>query len=244
MSEYKLNASKREITGSAVEDLRKAGNVPAVIYGKGKQNQNLTVNKIEFNKVFSKAGENSLIDLEIEGAGMHNVLAKEVQFHAISDEPIHIDFYEVKMDEEIETEVPLKFVGEAPAVKDLEGTLITNKTAVEVKCLPANIPHEIEVDIGRLATFEDSIQAKDIRLPANVELLTDLEETIAIVNPPRSEEELKELEAEVVENVEAVEATAEKKEEEGEEGAAEEKAEGEVASSATHRGGGKEEKGE
>lgn len=214
MSDYKLRATKREIVGSAVEDLRKEGLVPAVVYGKGKENLNLAVNKIEFNKIFSKAGENSLIDLEIEG-GMKNVLAKEVQFHAVTDEPIHIDFYEVKMDEEIETEVPLKFVGESGAVKDLEGTLITNKTEVTVKCLPAYIPHEIEIDISVLATFEDSILAKDIKLPAKVELLTEPEETIALVNPPRSEEELKELESEVVENVEAVEATAEKKEEEG-----------------------------
>ncbi|MDD5731326.1 MAG: 50S ribosomal protein L25 [Patescibacteria group bacterium] len=228
MSDYKLKAEKRDITGSGVEELRVAGNIPAVVYGKGKENQNLTVNKIEFNKIFSKAGENSLIDLEIEGAGMHNVLAKEVQFNAVTDEPIHIDFYEVKMDEEIETEVPLKFIGESLAVKDLEGTLITNKTEVTVKCLPANIPHEIEIDLGKLATFEDSIQAKDIKLPAKVELLTDLEETIALVNPPRSEEELKELESEVVENVEAVEATAEKKEEgeaEGEQPAEAEKKE-------------------
>jgi len=224
MSEFKLKAIKREITGGAVESLRKEGLIPGVVYGKGKENLNLTVNKTEFNKVFGKTGENTLIDLEIEGAGMKNVLAKEVQFQPVTDEPIHIDFYEVKMDEEIETEVPLKFVNESPAVKDLEGTLITNKTAVEVKCLPANIPHEIEVDISKLATFEDSIQAKDLNIPAKVELLTDPEETIALVNPPRSEEELKELESEVVENVEGVEATAEKKEE-GEEGAAEEKVE-------------------
>jgi len=222
MSDYKLKATKRETTGSAVEKLRIDGNIPAVVYGKGKENLNLTVNKTEFNKVFGKTGENTLIDLEIDG-GIKNVLAKEVQFHPVTDEPIHIDFYEVKMDEEIETEVPLKFVGESPAVKDLEGTLITNKTAVEVKCLPANIPHEIEIDISALATFEDSIHAKDIKLPAKVELLTDPEETIALVNPPRSEEELKELEAEVVENVEEVEATEEKKE--GEEKAG---AEGEV----------------
>jgi large subunit ribosomal protein L25 len=124
------------------------------------------------------------------------------------------------MDEEVETEVPLVFINESPAVKDLEGTLITNKTEVTVKCLPANIPHEISVDISKLATFDDAIKASDLNIPANVELLMEPEETIALVNPPRSEEELKELEAEVVENVEAVEATEEKKE--GEEGEAEE----------------------
>ena len=213
MSDYKLNAQKREIIGSGVEKLRKEGLVPAVIYGKGKENINLAVNKIEFNKIFTKAGENSLIDLIIaEDAKPHNVLAHDVQFHPVTSEPIHIDFYEVRMDEEVETEVPLVFINESPAVKDLEGTFITNKTAVTVKCLPANIPHEINVDISKLATFEDTITANDLKIPAGVELLMDPEETIALVNPPRSEEELKELEAEVVENVEAVEATEEKKE--------------------------------
>lgn len=212
MSDYKLNATKREIIGKGVSGLREEGLIPGVIYGKGKKNINLTVGKIEFNKVFSKAGENSLIDLEIEGSGKHNVLAKEVQLNPVSDEPIHIDFYEVKMDEEIETEVPLVFINESPAVKDLEGTLITNKTHIDVKCLPANIPHELQVDISTLVTFDDTILAKDLKIPSNVELLTDPEETIALVNPPRSEEELQELNAEVVENVEAVEATAEKKE--------------------------------
>jgi len=219
MSDYKLKATKREITGSGVEKLRKEGLVPAVIYGKGKENINLSINKIEFNKVFSKAGENSLIDLFIENDSRpHNVLAHDVQFHPVNDEPIHIDFYEVRMDEEVETEVPLVFINESPAVKDLEGTLITNKTEITVKCLPANIPHEISVDISKLITFEDTIKASDLNIPANVELLMEPEETIALVNPPRSEEELKELEAEVVENVEAVEATEEKKEGEEAEG--------------------------
>ena len=220
MSNYKLQAEKRE-DGQQLDLLRKSGKIPAVTYGKGKENTNLVVDMNAFMRVFRKAGENSLIELEIAGESKpRNVLAHEIQINPVTDAVIHIDFYEVRMDEAVETEVPLVFVNESPAVKDLEGTLITNKDHVDVKCLPANIPHEIEVDISVLATFEDSITAADLKIPANVELLTDLEETIAVVNPPRSEEELKELEADVVENVEAVEATVEKKE--GEEAEAKE----------------------
>lgn len=214
MADYKLKAEKRTVTGKKNEELRTSGIIPAVVYGKGKENENIQLERNSLNRVFSKAGENSLIDLEIEGEGKtRNVLASEAQVHPVTGDIIHIDFYEVRMDEEVETEVPLNFIGESPAVKDLEGTLITNKTEVTVKCLPANIPHNIEVDISVIATFEDSITAKDLKIPANVELLTDPEETIAIVNPPRSEAELEELNAEVVENVEGVEATEEKKEE-------------------------------
>ncbi|HRY60053.1 MAG TPA: 50S ribosomal protein L25 [Patescibacteria group bacterium] len=215
-AEYVLNAKKREVTGEKIDSVRKEGLIPAVVYGKGKENVNLVVNAIEFNKVFTKTGENTLIKLNIEGEGVaKNVLAHDVAYNPVSDAPIHIDFYEVKMDEEVETEVPLVFIGESPAVKDFEGTLITNKSEVTVKCLPANIPHEIEVDISKLSTFEDSITVADLKIPTGVELITELEETVALVEAPRSEEELKELDTEVVENVEAVEATEEKKEEEG-----------------------------
>ncbi len=221
MTAYQLEAQKRTDTGSRLVALRAKGLVPAILYGKGKENINLAVEKNAFNRIFRQTGETSLLELAIAGESQpHNVLIHDLQNDPVSDEPIHADFYEVRMDEEIETEVPLVFIGEAPAVKDLEGTLITNKTAVAVKCLPANIPHEITVNIAKLATFEDSIKVSDLQIPANIELLTDPEETIAIVNPPRSEEELAALEEKVEENVEAVGEAIEKKPEEEAEGEA------------------------
>jgi len=213
MTEYKLKADKRTAIGKKSNELRTMGIIPGILYGKGKSNENVQVDQKAFNRVFRVAGENSLIELEINGV-IKNVLAHEVQINPVTDDVIHIDFYEVRMNEKIETEVPLKFIGESPAVKDLDGTLITNKDHIEVKCLPGNIPHEIEVDISSIITFEDSITAKDLKIPTNVELMTDPDETIILVNPPRSEEELSELESEIVENVADVEATAEKKEEE------------------------------
>jgi len=219
MSDYKLKAQKRDVSGKKLEKSRKSGLIPAIIYGKGKENVNLFIERNSFNRVFNKAGETSLVDLSIEGEKeSRNVLIHEIQINPVSDDIIHIDFYEVRMDVKVESEVPLKFIGESPAVKDLGGTLITNKDSVEVKCLPANIPHEIEVDISSINTFADSITAKDLKIPANVELLTDLEETIALVNPPRSEEELASLEEKVTEDVEAVGEVEKKKEKEEEEG--------------------------
>ncbi|MBI2448396.1 50S ribosomal protein L25 [Candidatus Microgenomates bacterium] len=212
---YKLIAKKREEKGARLGPLRQIGITPGVVYGKGKTNVNISIDLKEFNRVFRQAGENSLIELNIEGENTpRNVLAHDVQLDPLRDEAIHIDFYEVKMDEEIETTIPIKFVGESTAVKDLEGTLITNKTEIEVKCLPANIPHELEVNLEKLKTFEDSITASDIKLPANVEMITDLKETIALVNPPRSEEELAALEEKVEENIEAVGDAVEKPEKE------------------------------
>jgi large subunit ribosomal protein L25 len=98
------------------------------------------------------------------------------------------------MDEKIKTEIPLEFVGESEAVEQLDGSLVTNRDNVEVECLPADLVSEIQVNISELKTFEDSISVKDLAIPQGIEVLTDSEEVIAVVEPPRSEEELAELE--------------------------------------------------
>ncbi|MEK7447724.1 MAG: 50S ribosomal protein L25, partial [Patescibacteria group bacterium] len=99
----------------------------------------------------------------------------------------------------ITASIPLNFTGDSKAVIDLSGSLITNKSEVEVECLPADLPHEIEVDISVLEDFEAVIHVKDIKVPEGVEIKDDLEETVALVEPPRSEEELAELEEPVEE---------------------------------------------
>jgi len=232
MPEYKLQAKKRDTFGKKLKQMRKQGLIPAIIYGKGKENICLFVEKNVFNKVFNATGENALVKLIIEGEKEpKNVLVHEVQINPVVDDIIHVDFFEVKMDEKVETEVPLRFIGESPAVKNLGGTLITNKDSVEIKCLPSEIPKEIEVDISKLETFEDSIIARDLRIPKEIELLTDKGETIAFVNPPRTEEELAKLEEkpeeeekEALEKIEtAAEEEKETKEEEKEESKEEKK---------------------
>lgn len=224
MSEYKLEAKKREVFGKKLKEAREQGLIPATTYGKGKENINLFIDENTFNKMFKRTGENTLIELIIEGEKeIKNVLAHEVQTDPVTDRIIHIDFFEVRMDEEVETDIPLVFMNESPAVKNLGGTLSTNKDSIEIKSLPGNIPKEIKVDISVLETFDDSILAKDLKIPSNIELLTDKEETIAFVNPPRSEEELAGLEEKVEEDVEAVGEAEEEKEEGEEEEKAEEK---------------------
>jgi large subunit ribosomal protein L25 len=98
------------------------------------------------------------------------------------------------MDEKIKTEIPLSFTGESEAVEQLEGSLVTNKDAIEVECLPTDLVSEIEVNISSLKTFEDTIKISDLKIPANIEILHDQDEIIALVEEPRSEEELAELE--------------------------------------------------
>jgi large subunit ribosomal protein L25 len=193
MEKVKLQANKRETVKKAVKNLRRNGLVPAIVYGKGKANQNIEVSLHDFEKVIREHGTTSILLLEIEGDGQKNVLIHELDHHPVTGTVTHIDFYEVSMTEKITTVVPLSFVGDSVAVIEQGGSLITNKDEVEIECLPGNLPHNIEVDISVLVDFEASIHIKDIKVPEGVEIKDEEEEMVATVEPPRSEEEMAEL---------------------------------------------------
>lgn len=196
METIRLKAQLRQLIGKKVKKLRNEGSLPISLYGQATKTENLAVKTVDFTKVFQAAGRSSLVDLEIEGQPPFKILIKAVQKHPVTDEFLHADFYKIRLDEEITAEIPLKFVGQAPAVKELEGNLITNKDLLEVKCLPADLVHEIEVDISSLKTFADAIHIKDLAIPANIKVEADPEEVVVLVTPPRSEEELQAMETE------------------------------------------------
>jgi large subunit ribosomal protein L25 len=215
-----LSAKIRKDFGKKVEKGRKKGVVPAILYGPKLENASLDVDLKEFEKVYQEAGGSSLVELQVDKKKFL-VLIHAVEIDAISQKPIHVDFYQPKLDEEIEATVPLVFQGEAPAVKDLGGTLVKSIHELEVKALPQNLPHEIKVDISMLKTFEDSVSVKDLVVPQEVKILKEPDETVVFVAEPEKIEE--ELEKPVEEKVEEVEKVEEKKEEEGGEEAAQEK---------------------
>lgn len=198
MEKITLKADIRDAAKEKAGRLRAEGKLPVVIYGKGKDSKSLTVNAHDFEKVFREAGQSALVDLVLPD-GDKKVLIQDIAFHPVNGTIEHVDFYEVSMTEKITTTVPLRFVGESTAVVDLSGTLITNKDEVEIECLPVDLPHEIEVDISVLTDFESSIHVSDIKVPNGVEIKDEPEETIVTVEPPRSEEELAELEEPVEE---------------------------------------------
>lgn len=205
---------KAVIRASRANDVRRHGQVPAVVYGHEHISQNVAVDSRQFERVFAKAGSTTLVNLDVDGT-MHNVLIRDVQFHPVRDHVLHVDFYQVRMDEVIHADVPLKFVGEAPAVKDLGGIFVRTTDTVAVKALPKDLPHDIEVDISSLVNFDSVIHVSDLKLPEGVIILADAPKVVVLVQAPRSEEELKSLEAEVKEDVASIEAAAEKKPEAG-----------------------------
>ncbi len=141
-----------------------------------------------------------MIELMIDASDPVNVLIHEVQTNHLG-RPLHVDFYQVKMDEAIRTEVPLKLVGEAPGVFNLGGSLVQALEEVEVEALPANLPSSIEVDVSSLEELESSLSVVDIVVPEKVTILSDEHEMVCKVEAPRSEEEMAELDAEMGEEV-------------------------------------------
>jgi large subunit ribosomal protein L25 len=163
--------------------------IPAVLYGSEVENISLEIDKKSFAKVFREVGE-TLIDLEVEGK-KYSVLIHDTQVNPLSQELIHVDFYQPNLKEEVETEVPLELIGEAPALK-LGGTLIMNMRELSVRALPKDLPSKIIIDVSNLNTFEDEITIKDIKVPAGVTIDVENPEEIVVqvVPPEKVEEEL------------------------------------------------------
>ena len=211
-----INLKAKQRKEEDLTKLRAQGKVPAILYGFKVKNLNLEVDLKEFGKVYKEAGESSLISLDVGGQKeKFLVLIYDIQFNALTEKPIHVDFYQPDLKKEVEATVPLIIEGEAPVIKELGGTLIKKISDIEVKALPQDLPREIKVDISNLKTFEDSIVVKDLFVSSKVKILKDPEEVIITVSAPQKVEE--ELEKPIEEKEpELVKKEKEEKEEKGE----------------------------
>lgn len=208
METLTLNAKSREATGNQVGALRRAGQVPAVVYGHGVDNYNVEIETRELEKVYSEVGESALVDLVVDGKKPVKVLIQAVQYHPVKRQMIHADLRAVKMDEKIEAFIEFAFVGEAPAVKAYGAIFVRNMDGIDVKCLPGALIQSIEVDLGMLKEIGDTISVGDITPPPGVEFLAEPSESIAVANEPAAEE----VETGAPEeNVEAVKVAGEEK---------------------------------
>lgn len=203
-----LKAESRIILGKKVSSLRRTGFIPAVLYGHGKQSAPVAISAKEFDKIFKQAGETTLLSLVL-GGQKRNVFIHDLAKDPISGQIIHVDFFEVKMDEKIKAKVPFVFIGESSAVKADGGVLVRAMQEIEVEALPQDLPKEIEVDITPLKTFEDKIRVVNLSLGSGIKILTSQDETIALVAPPRSDKELADLEAKPAETVAEVKVVGE-----------------------------------
>lgn len=208
-----LSASVRTVTGKQVAELRAKGLVPGVMYGNQLEPKLVSIELAKLERLYRDAGESTLIDVVLDGQEPVKVLFKDVQRDPQTDKIVHVDFQQVRADQKISVEVALQFIGEAPAVKELGGILVTNHDHMEIECLPKDLVHEIAVDVSALKTFDDQIKYADIVLPPGVTLLNEPDDVVALVQEPRSQQELDALDAAPVTAVAAPEKVGEKKEE-------------------------------
>jgi large subunit ribosomal protein L25 len=208
-----LQAFKRAEKGRKNYSLRASGRVPAVLYGAGVDPVSVAVDAKAFAFALKEAGESTLVDLVLPAAKPLKVLIQDFQIDPIYHRVIHADFRSVDMTRPIEARIKLRFVGEAPAVKGLGGTMVHAKDEIRVKGLPQDLVPTIDVDVSSLATFDDVIHLKDLILPSGLTMEDDPNVTVALVAQPRSEEELAALDTAIEMDVSGVEVSGKKKEE-------------------------------
>lgn len=216
MQDVTLQAKTRQPGKKAVQSLRQSGMVPGIVYGQGDEAQPITVPAKEAEEAFLTAGANRLVGLTIDDKKPVNTLFVDVQHEPLSGELRHFDLYKVRMDEEIEAEVPIHFENDAPATYEQDGVLVKNMETVEVRALPDKLPESFTVNLETLTEINDTVHVSDLDVPEGVAVLGEEDELVVKVDPPRSEEELEELDEAIEEDAEE-QVSSEHGAEEGEE---------------------------
>ncbi len=181
-----LNAEPRVVLGKKVKLLRQQGILPANVYGNGIESKSIQLVERDFTRTVKSVGIRTMFELAIEGEEKPRyVILRGLSRQGGTGKPSHIDFYQVDLRRPIQTTVRINAIHDAPAVKDLAGTLIQPIDSVLVRCLPLDLPESLEVDLSILTSFDISIAVGDLVAPENVEILTDPSVLIATVNPPR-----------------------------------------------------------
>ena len=189
MEAHTLSLSQRTVTGKKVKQLRRQGILPVHMYGSGIDSQSLQAEASDLRRLLPRVGTNIPVSVKVDGSDDENIcFVREVQRHPVTEDLLHIDFIRVDVTQTISAEVPITLVGSAPATQR-GGTLLQPLTTLLVEALPMNIPANIEADISDLDDFEKSIVVSDIVVGDNVTVLTDSDEFVARVSPPRVEAE-------------------------------------------------------
>lgn len=191
MEQIELSAATRDILGKKVRFLRRQGLTPVNLYGRNVKSTALQVDTTQLKHTLAKAGKSSLVALKVDSAKRPKmVIIRDIQREPLTGGLLHVDLYQVKMEERIKIEVSLLFVGEASAIRDRGGILVQNMTSVEVECLPANMPHNIEVDLSVLTELDQAVHVKDLSVDEGVTILTDPEQSIIQIARSKVEVEI------------------------------------------------------
>lgn len=207
-----LEVQKRILFGKKLKALRKTGILPGNIFGEDIESKAVMLPLIDFKTTFKKAGETQIVYLKLEDEELP-VLIQNLQFHPLTQYPLHVDFRKVNLKKKIETEVPVKLIGESEAVTQNKGILLNMSESVLVEALPENIPQEIEIDLSILKELDDQVAIKDLKITGDYVIVDDPEKVIVRITEHKEES----IETQIV-SPDSVEVTTEKKSEEETEG--------------------------
>ena len=176
MDQIELEITKREVLGQKVRFLRRQGITPVHLFGHGIESMALQCDTAKLQQVLTEAGKAKVISFRLDNEKRpRSVLVREVQVDSLRGGLLHVDFYQVKMAEEVKVEVPITLVGEAPALKLRANMLMQELDTLTVECLPAKIPASVELDISPLTEAEQMVRVKGIELEKGVTILNDPE---------------------------------------------------------------------
>ena len=194
MEKIVLEAKKRKEIGKLVKKVRQDGFIPAIVYGYNQEPMPISLEKRSSTLILNKVSGSTMLTLNIEGKE-YSTLVRDVQRDHLRNEFLHLDFLVVSLTEKLRTAVSITLVGDAAVLKEYEALIVAGITEVEVEALPQDLPETIEVDVSGLAEIGDAIYLKDVPSPANVEILTDPEELIAVASAVKEEAVEEEVEA-------------------------------------------------
>jgi large subunit ribosomal protein L25 len=214
VEDLRLKATQRDVLGKKSRFLRRQGITPTHLYGNNIKSLALQCDAAELQHLLALAGRTRLISLEVDGKQARSVFVREIQRDEVSRQLLHVDFYQVRKGEKITVDVPIVFVGEAPAMKEKGRMIAHGITSLSIECLPDSVPPQIEIDLSPLEDLEQAIHVKDIVLGADITVNADPEQLVVKVSEAVVKEVVEEVVAEVEEEVEA-EAEAEAKAEAG-----------------------------
>jgi len=188
-----ISVQTRNLKKEKANRLRKSKYIPGIVYGYEKESRAVKISEKDFGNIFRQAGGSALADLEIDKEKAGKVIINDYQVDPINNNVIHFDLHQVRMDKKITAKVPLRFIGESPAVKNEGGILVKKNDKFEIKCLPGNLIHDIEIDLSSLKNINDHIRVRDLKMQKDIDILADKEEVIVSVIKPRvvKTEELK-----------------------------------------------------
>ena len=210
-----IKAKPRTVTGKQVRALRRAGELPGVLYGHNVEPVAISMDNRDASRTLARLTSSSLVTIDLEGKEYPS-LVREKQRNYVKGTLLHVDFLAVDLTEKIRTNVRIELTGVSPAVKDLNAVLVNNLTTLEVECLPTDLPERFIVDISVLKQVGDGFRVRDLEVSENVRIMTDPDEMIVVTTFAKAEEEVAAVaEGAVVEEPEVIEKG--KKEEEGEE---------------------------